>query len=79
MYTLNIYRSRRWAYIYLCYFIFLTHFLSLLSYTGVPGAVRPRHTRLVKGSRLAATASGLPKRRRFIDIVSQAGQEVAEQ
>lgn len=67
----NICRSRR--------HYFLTHFLLPFSSTGVPGVVRPRHTRLVKGGRLAATASGLPKRRRFISSVSQARQKVAEQ
>jgi len=46
-------------------------------YTGVPGAVRPRHTCLVEGSRLAATASGLPKRRNV--IVAQARKKVTEQ
>jgi len=65
MYTytkcLNIHRSQRYdAYIYNIYYN-LTDFLLPFSCTGVPGVVRPRHTCLVEGSRLAATASGLPK------------------
>lgn len=40
--------------------LFLNTFSTLFSSTGVPGVVRPRHPRLVKGGRLAATASGLP-------------------